>query len=94
MKAPAVASASISSGGFGSDFTPGDYDATQLSTSGSGTGAIINVTIDLFGNVTAINSITNGGSGYVVNDSIALDNMGGGTYIESLNPVLDVSSIT
>ena len=50
----------------------GNYAATQLSTSGSGTGATFNVTINATRQCTAF-TITNGGSGYATSDTVTLD---------------------
>ena len=49
----------------------GTFACTQFSTSGSGTGATFNITF-VDKTPTAISSITNGGSGYAVNDTIDL----------------------
>lgn len=49
----------------------GDYAATQFATSGSGSGATFNVTLVNKG-ATAF-TITTGGTGYAVNDTVTLD---------------------
>jgi len=67
--ASGVASGSITAGLVRT--SDGTFACTQFQTSGSGTGATFNIT---FVNriPTAISSITNGGSGYAVNDTIDL----------------------
>lgn len=52
----------------------GNYAATQASTTGSGTGAEFTVTFDdVSGEITAVVSVDIAGSGYAVNDNIALN---------------------
>jgi hypothetical protein len=64
-----VASGSITAGQVRT--ADGTFACTQFSTSGSGTGATFNITF-VNRTPTAISSITNGGSGYAVNDTIDL----------------------
>jgi len=67
--ASGVASGSITAGQVRT--SNGTFACTQFSTSGSGTGATFNITF-VNKTPTAISSITNGGSGYAVNDTIDL----------------------
>jgi hypothetical protein len=67
--ASGVASGSITAGQVRT--RNGTFACTQFSTSGSGTGATFNITF-VNKTPTAISSITNGGSGYAVNDTIDL----------------------
>lgn len=83
-----VVTASVNDGGTytGDD---GDYEATQASTSGSGTGAKFTVTVAA-GAVTAVASVDFSGGGYVVADTITLAIPG---LTETTAAVLDVDSI-
>jgi len=66
-----------------------DAAAVPTTTAGLGTGLTVNITTDGLGGVIAI-TIANGGSGYLVGDSIVVDQIGSGTnatiQILTVNP--------
>ncbi len=84
-----VVTMSLDTNGIGVGMTVGTYDATQFSTTGGGTGAVFNVTIDAVGSTT-INYVVNAGNGYIVGEDITLD-ISGETF--STRPVVNVDSI-
>ena len=65
-------------------------NVTQASTSGNGTGAIFTISIDGIGNY-GVASITNGGSGYEPNDTIAVSgaSLGGTSPAHDLTITID-----
>lgn len=84
-----VLTVTINTGGTGYTLADGTYTATQLSTSGSGSGATFNVTI-ASGVVTAVNATLTTGSGYAVADTITLDINGDSPTTDA---VLNVATI-
>jgi len=82
--------------GFGTtSYTEGTYSITETSytTSGSGTGAILSISVS--GLSTATATIVNGGAGFAVNDTItipgtALGGVGVGTTVTSTFTVTDI----
>ena len=74
----------------GTGGTPGVFDVTQASTTGSGTGFTARVTTD--GSSTPVIQITNGGSGYAEGDTITIN--GVGSPSASTNITFDVKSVS
>ena len=74
----------------GTGGTPGTYDVTQASTTGSGTGFAARVVLD--GSSTATITITNGGTGHAEGDTITITGVGSPTA--SSNITFDVKSVS
>ncbi|MDG1313994.1 MAG: hypothetical protein P8P29_00540, partial [Flavobacteriaceae bacterium] len=87
-----VATATISTAGYIKWFA-GTFAAVQRSTSGSGSGATFNVTINGSGAATSVSSITAAGSGYAVGDTITLDYTSIADGREQIYTVLTVASL-
>jgi hypothetical protein len=88
-----VATVTISTAGYIKWF-PGTFATVQRSTSGSGSGATFNVTINGSGAATSVSSITAAGSGYAVGDTITLDYTSVPDGRESIYTILTVASIS
>jgi hypothetical protein len=88
-----VATVTISTAGYIKWFA-GTFATVQRSTSGSGSGATFNVTINGSGAATSVSSITAAGSGYAVGDTITLDYTSVPDGRESIYTILTVASIS
>ena len=88
-----VATVTISTAGYIKWF-PGTFATVQRSTSGSGSGATFNVTINGSGAATSVSSITASGSGYAVGDTITLNYTSVPDGRESIYTILTVASIS
>jgi hypothetical protein len=88
-----VATVTISTAGYIKWFA-GTFATVQRSTSGSGSGATFNVTINGSGAATSVSSITASGSGYAVGDTITLNYTSVPDGRESIYTVLTVASIS
>ena len=62
----------------GSGYTPGTYTGVATTTSGNGTGATLNITVDASGLVTSA-TLNAAGSGYVVGDTLTSTAIGAGS---------------
>jgi hypothetical protein len=88
-----VSTVTISTAGYIKWFA-GTFATVQRSTSGSGSGATFNVTINGSGAATSVSSITAAGSGYAVGDTITLDYTSVPDGRESIYTILTVASIS
>src|SRR6516162_4845729 len=71
----------------GSGYSPGTYTGVTLTdVTGTGSGAVVNITVNATGNVSAVtlNSATSGGGGYAVGDQLTTLDIGAGSGFQVL----------